>query len=276
VARSSSRCSTRATTGARTSPTRAALPRRGRCSQHAAREALARQIEQCLCFTRRERRGPARRLPSCAHDAKRLADRFLAKLPSCAAAHHGRAGRHGRRPGGVASTRSSSRTPGCSRSRCTASRTSSGAMGVPLMPRIMTEWAHAQQTAPTSTRARRSGPSFFIDHATGVVVGETTHRREREALPGRHARRALHPKDEHGPRDPRHQAAPHGRGQRHPLRQRHRARRQHDVGAGSVLGGSVFLTKSVPPGSRVAMKPPELNLKTSAPPADAPAPADDI
>ncbi len=41
------------------------------------------------------------------------------------------------------------------------------------MPRIMTEWAHAQTGADIHPGAT-IGESFFIDHATGVVVGETT------------------------------------------------------------------------------------------------------
>jgi len=39
------------------------------------------------------------------------------------------------------------------------------------------------------------------------------------------------------------------------------------VGAESIVGGSVFLTRSVPAGSRVAMKPPELTVRGSGPPA---------
>ena len=46
-------------------------------------------------------------------------------------------------------------------------------LGVPLMPRIMSEWAHSRSGADIHPGAR-IGESFFIDHATGVVVGETT------------------------------------------------------------------------------------------------------
>ncbi len=47
-------------------------------------------------------------------------------------------------------------------------------LGVPLIPRIMTEWAHSRtgiDIHPGATIGRR----FFIDHGTGVVIGETTH-----------------------------------------------------------------------------------------------------
>ncbi|MEO6808440.1 MAG: serine acetyltransferase [Isosphaeraceae bacterium] len=47
-------------------------------------------------------------------------------------------------------------------------------MGVPLIPRMMTEYAHGKtgiDLHPGATIGRR----FFIDHGTGVVIGETTH-----------------------------------------------------------------------------------------------------
>ena len=46
-------------------------------------------------------------------------------------------------------------------------------LGVPLMPRIMTEHAHSV-TGTDIHPGARIGRSFFIDHATGVVIGETT------------------------------------------------------------------------------------------------------
>ncbi|MDD2706537.1 MAG: serine O-acetyltransferase [Verrucomicrobiae bacterium] len=44
---------------------------------------------------------------------------------------------------------------------------------VPLIPRIMTEWAHSRTGIDIHPGAR-IGPFFFIDHGTGVVIGETT------------------------------------------------------------------------------------------------------
>ncbi len=44
---------------------------------------------------------------------------------------------------------------------------------VPVIPRVMSEWTHAQTGADIHPGAR-IGQSFFIDHATGVVIGETT------------------------------------------------------------------------------------------------------
>jgi len=44
---------------------------------------------------------------------------------------------------------------------------------VPLIPRIMTEWAHAHTGIDIHPGAR-IGRDFFIDHGTGVVIGETS------------------------------------------------------------------------------------------------------
>lgn len=43
---------------------------------------------------------------------------------------------------------------------------------VPLIPRIMTEWAHAR-TGMDLHPGARIGTHFFVDHCTGTVVGET-------------------------------------------------------------------------------------------------------
>ena len=45
---------------------------------------------------------------------------------------------------------------------------------VPLIPRIMTEWAHSR-TGMDIHPGAKIGSHFFIDHGTGVVIGETTH-----------------------------------------------------------------------------------------------------
>ncbi|MGA2265477.1 MAG: serine O-acetyltransferase [Phycisphaerae bacterium] len=46
-------------------------------------------------------------------------------------------------------------------------------LGVPLMPRIMTEYAHSSTGVDIHPGAA-IGKNFFIDHGTGVVIGETT------------------------------------------------------------------------------------------------------
>lgn len=44
---------------------------------------------------------------------------------------------------------------------------------IPLLPRIMTEWAHAR-TGMDLHPGAQIGSHFFVDHCTGTVVGETT------------------------------------------------------------------------------------------------------
>ncbi len=44
---------------------------------------------------------------------------------------------------------------------------------VPFIPRIMTEYAHAKTGIDINSGAQ-IGESFFIDHGTGIVIGETT------------------------------------------------------------------------------------------------------
>ena len=46
-------------------------------------------------------------------------------------------------------------------------------LGVPILPRMMSEFAHSITGADIHPGAEIGG-SFFIDHATGIVIGETT------------------------------------------------------------------------------------------------------
>ncbi len=46
-------------------------------------------------------------------------------------------------------------------------------LGVPLIPRMMTEYAHSKTGIDIHPGAK-IGRRFFIDHGTGVVIGETT------------------------------------------------------------------------------------------------------
>jgi serine O-acetyltransferase len=133
-------------------------------------------------------------------------------------------------------------------------------MGVPLMPRIMAEWAHSQSGADIHPGAT-IGHRFFIDHATGVVVGETTVIGDDVKLYQGVTLGALSiQKDAHGRvirSTKRHPTVE----DRVTIYANATVLGGHTViGAGSVVGGSVFLTKSVPPGSRVGVKAPELRV----------------
>ena len=45
-------------------------------------------------------------------------------------------------------------------------------MDIPLIPRMMTEWAH-NKTGIDIHPGTKIGKYFFINHGTGVVIGET-------------------------------------------------------------------------------------------------------
>jgi serine O-acetyltransferase len=133
-------------------------------------------------------------------------------------------------------------------------------MRVPLLPRIMTEHAH-HRTGIDIHPGTRIGSSFFIDHGTGVVIGGT-------AIIGNNVKlyqgvtlgAFSFDKDASGDlvRDTK----------RHPTI-------EDDVviyagatilggetiiGRGSVVGGNVWLTHSVPPGTRVLQDSPNLRI----------------
>ncbi len=134
--------------------------------------------------------------------------------------------------------------------------------GVPLMPRIMTEWAHGVTGVDIHPGAR-IGRNFFIDHATGVVIGETTIIGDNVKLYQGVTLGALSfAKDERGRLI---------RGyKRHPTIEDNVVvyanatvlGGQTVVGSGTEVGGSVFLTKTVPGDSIAKMKAPELRLRS--------------
>ncbi|MDB6138371.1 MAG: Serine acetyltransferase [Verrucomicrobiaceae bacterium] len=129
--------------------------------------------------------------------------------------------------------------------------------GVPLLPRMMTEWAHSRTGIDIHPGAQ-IGSHFFIDHGTGVVIGET-------AQIGGHVKlyqgvglvaRSL--------------AAGQGlRGKkRHPTLEDHVTVYANAtivggdtiVGRGSTIGASVFLMESVPENHVLALGDQELKL----------------
>lgn len=135
-------------------------------------------------------------------------------------------------------------------------------LDVPLMPRIMSEWAHSQTGVDIHPGAR-IGQNFFIDHGTGVVIGETTDIGDFvKVYQGVTLGALSFPKDERG-RVIR-------RTKRHPTvcdgvtlyANAIVLGGDTVIGENSVIGGSVFVTSSVPPDSVVTFKPPELRLRS--------------
>lgn len=134
-------------------------------------------------------------------------------------------------------------------------------LGVPLLPRIMTEHAHSITGIDIHPGAE-IGESFVIDHGTGVVIGETTRiGRNVRIYQGVTLGALSLPKD----------AGNQFRGKkRHPTI-------EDDViiysgatilggdtviGARSVIGGNLWITASVPPDTLVVMETPRLIYKT--------------
>ena len=136
-------------------------------------------------------------------------------------------------------------------------------LGVPLIPRIMTEHAH-HRTGIDIHPGTRIGSSFFIDHGTGVVIGETAIIGDNVKLyQGVTLGAFSFDKDSNGQliRDTK----------RHPTL-------EDDVviyagatilggetviGRGSIIGGNVWLTHSIPPGTRVLQESPGLRIITT-------------
>ncbi len=131
-------------------------------------------------------------------------------------------------------------------------------LDVPIIPRMWTERAHSRTGIDIHPGAR-IGRRFFIDHGTGVVVGETTVIGNDVCLYQGVTLGALSPVKGQSLRNAK----------RHPTIE--------DgvviyagatilggdtvIGRGSVIGGSVWLTESVPPGTRVMLAAPDLVFK---------------
>lgn len=119
---------------------------------------------------------------------------------------------------------------------------------VPLIPRIMTEWAHSRSGMDLHPGAT-IGSHFFVDHCTGTVVGETT-------LIGNHVK--LYHGVTLGARSTAGGQQLRGT-KRHPTLEDHVTiypgatilGGETIIGARSTIGGNVFLMHSVPPDSLV-------------------------
>lgn len=128
---------------------------------------------------------------------------------------------------------------------------------VPLLPRLIAEDAH-QRTGIDISAGARIGREFFIDHGTGVVIGETAIVGDRVTLyQGVTLGAKSFPVDKATGRLVKGLA-------RHPIVEDDvtiyasaTVLGRVTVGRGSVIGGNVWLTHSVPPNSRVAQAAPQ-------------------
>lgn len=131
---------------------------------------------------------------------------------------------------------------------------------VPMIPRMMTEYAHSRTGIDIHPGAQ-IGPWFFIDHGTGIVIGETT-------VIGSHVK--LYQGVTLGALSPRagHASLP---GKRHPTVCDYETiysgasilGGETVIGEHSVVGGNAFLTGSVADNTRVVITAPETVFKNA-------------
>jgi serine O-acetyltransferase len=134
-------------------------------------------------------------------------------------------------------------------------------LGVPLIPRIMSEYAH-NKTGIDIHPGASIGNNFFIDHGTGVVIGETAEIGDNVRMYQGVTLGALSIQKD--------AAGNIGRGtKRHPTLKNNVIiysgatilGGKTVVGEYSIIGGSVWLTESVPPYTILVNKAPELTQK---------------
>lgn len=131
---------------------------------------------------------------------------------------------------------------------------------IPMIPRIMTEYAH-RITAIDIHPGATIGEGFFIDHGTGVVIGETaTIGNNVKLYQGVTLGAHSFPKDACG-------KIIKG-AKRHPNIEDNvtiyagaTILGNITIGANSVIGGNVWLTESIPAGTKVRIADPELTIK---------------
>lgn len=132
-------------------------------------------------------------------------------------------------------------------------------LGVPLIPRIMTEYAHTQTGIDIHPGATL-GKNFFIDHGTGIVIGET-------AVIGDYVK--IYQGVTIGALSTRGGQKLHGK-KRHPTIEDNVTiyagasilGGETVIGHDSVIGGNAFITTSIPSNTRVSIKNQELEYKT--------------
>ena len=134
-------------------------------------------------------------------------------------------------------------------------------LGVPLIPRIMTEYAHSETGIDIHPGAT-IGKYFFIDHGTGIVIGETTVIGDNVKIYQGVTLGALSTRGGQQLKNVR----------RHPTIEDNVTiysgasilGGETVVGRNAVIGGNAFITRSVPEGARVSIKNPELRFKYSS------------
>ncbi len=133
-------------------------------------------------------------------------------------------------------------------------------LNIPVLPRLMTEYAHSTTGIDIHPGAQ-IGKYFFIDHGTGIVIGETAVIGENVKIYQGVTIGALSTRG----------------GQKLAGKKRHPTICDNVtiyagasilggdtvIGAGSTIGGNTFITRSVEAGTKVSMKNPEMEFRTT-------------
>ena len=139
-------------------------------------------------------------------------------------------------------------------------------LGVPMIPRMMTEYAHSLTGIDIHPGAT-IGKYFFIDHGTGIVIGETTTIGDNVKVYQGVTLGAISTRG----------------GQQLRGKKRHPTIEDNVtiyagasilggntvIGAGSVIGSNAFITSSIAPGTTVSIKTQELQYRSRTPDRDA-------
>lgn len=139
-------------------------------------------------------------------------------------------------------------------------------LGVPMIPRMITEYAHSLTGIDIHPGAT-IGKYFFIDHGTGIVIGETTTIGDNVKVYQGVTLGALSTRG----------------GQQLRGKKRHPTIEDNVtiyagasilggntvIGAGSVIGSNAFITSSIAPGTTVSIKTQELQYRSRTPDRDA-------
>jgi len=216
------------------------------------RRSLEDQVKRGLCFTCAGDRSPER----CERDARDGADRFFARLPEIQRllAKDVDATWIGD-PAATSPDEAIFCYPGIQALTSYRIAHELHRLGVPILPRMITEQAHGATGIDIHPGAT-IGEGIFIDHGTGVVVGETCEIGRRVKLyQGVTLGAKSFPLDEKGnpiKGIPRHPII----GDDVVIYSGATILGRVTIGAGSVIGGNVWLTEDVPPGSRVLQQRP--------------------
>jgi len=223
-----------------------------------ARRMLREQIKRGICFSCMDREFHG----ECAPSADKITEAFMASLPEIQAqvASDVQAAYEGD-PALITPAEAIFCYPGVIAITNYRLANKLHLLGVPLLPRMITEYAHSTTGIDIHPGAT-IGDAFFIDHGTGVVVGET-------CVIGKNVRiyqgvtlgAKSFPLDDEG--------NPIKGIPRHPIIEDDvtiyagaTILGRVTIGAGSTVGGNVWLTRGVPAGSQISNKQPRASVFT--------------